>query len=1051
MQARSRSLLASLTPKDRGAPRAARNARLSIPTLLPTRSKMLSLPSISLLLLAMPPAAPAQGQVFTKLNSDLANMATGSVEDFELSADGSWVVYTSYETSDEDDLELYSIPFDLSGPRVQLTSSFVNEVDLRDVEILPTSDTVLFRSDESGQYEIYRVPIDGSSAPTSLTPGLGVGLFDVHPDGQRLIYSFSQTLWVIPIDGSAAPMAIGDPSVFSSSLPTFYTPDNLRVVYSLNNGTNPAVYSSPLDTPNSWTDHTSNWVTGTTLWGPHGMSGDGQHVLFKMRLPGSDNELFTSPMDGSLPPALVNPPLDNPSEEVESFKASPVGNRVVYRSNHQNFTKYQLYSRPADLSAPEKKLSGAMPSDADVQGFGVSPDGQSVVFEADTITNGVLELFVTGIAGGGITQLNPPYATGGDTNSFAFFEDSQWLLFEADAIVDGRDELYAVPLDGSSSAVHLNSSGPSAGFPVFDYIAGPNGSVLFRASSPDGIALYSVPRDGSSAPVRINGPNTNNGGPWFGYQLSADGGEILYRSDENFDNHFQIFGKSFGSAEPRYDLSELPTFVAGDVDSFEISADSQWVVYRADQDVDGFFELYSVPIGGGVPVAIADVQVGNSFLGAWTITDDSQWVVFEGNRDNPGNRYLYRTPIDGSGLPVRINQVLPSNTNNDTYEWTLVGSSIVYTAKDFVAFGANLFVRPLDLSVPEIRLNTEQVVNGAVQDFLVSPNGTHVVYRGDTVINGRDSLFGVPIDGSANSVQLNTNSGENADVDEYVISPDGLHVAFTIDQVNDGSYSVYHAPIDGSSASNLVSHAFATTSGDAYDPKFSLDSTRISYLAYEDFNIDRNLHSADLSGAGHVLLTPVMAPGGDALSNTPISGNRILYRADQIIDTHVDLFVIDDQGASGALDLDPGLPIFADVHDAMVHPDGEQVLYLADPLIEGDRELFSTRLDGSSAPYRISGLMTIAGDANLPHDFLLGRPVYRADQQINGKFEVYWRMIRNSADTPQLNASLDSNRDVLDSAISPDQAFCVYLADQDLDGVNELYSRRTVATLVQKP
>jgi len=39
----------------------------------------------------------------------------------------------------------------------------------------------------------------------------------------------------------------------------------------------------------------------------------------------------------------------------------------------------------------------------------------------------------------------------------------------------------------------------------------------------------------------------------------------------------------------------------GDVwQDFKISADSNRVVYRADQNTDGVYELYSVPIGGGL-------------------------------------------------------------------------------------------------------------------------------------------------------------------------------------------------------------------------------------------------------------------------------------------------------------------------------------------------------------------------------------------------------------------------------------------------------------------
>jgi len=52
-----------------------------------------------------------------------------------------------------------------------------------------------------------------------------------------------------------------------------------------------------------------------------------------------------------------------------------------------------------------------------------------------------------------------------------------------------------------------------------------------------------------------------------------------------------------------YQISgDMVTF--GDVGVFQISADGQRVIYRADQDQDDVFELYSVSIAGGSAVKI---------------------------------------------------------------------------------------------------------------------------------------------------------------------------------------------------------------------------------------------------------------------------------------------------------------------------------------------------------------------------------------------------------------------------------------------------------------
>lgn len=42
----------------------------------------------------------------------------------------------------------------------------------------------------------------------------------------------------------------------------------------------------------------------------------------------------------------------------------------------------------------------------------------------------------------------------------------------------------------------------------------------------------------------------------------------------------------------------------GSVEWFRISTDGNWVVYLADQDTSNAKEIYSVPVGGGVPVRL---------------------------------------------------------------------------------------------------------------------------------------------------------------------------------------------------------------------------------------------------------------------------------------------------------------------------------------------------------------------------------------------------------------------------------------------------------------
>ena len=91
-------------------------------------------------------------------------------------------------------------------------------------------------------------------------------------------------------------------------------------------------------------------------------------------------------------------------------------------------------------------------------------------------------------------------------------------------------------------------------------------------------------------------------------------------------------------------------------------------------------------------------------------------------------------------------------------------------------------------------------------------------------------------------------------------------------------------------------------------------------------------------------------------------------------------------------------------------------------------------------PYKLSGEMVLYGDVD---DFKISsdssRVVYRADQDTNGVDELY--SVPIGGGTPvKLNDLLVADGDVHSFRISPDSSRVVYLADQDTDEVDELYS-----------
>jgi hypothetical protein len=86
-----------------------------------------------------------------------------------------------------------------------------------------------------------------------------------------------------------------------------------------------------------------------------------------------------------------------------------------------------------------------------------------------------------------------------------------------------------------------------------------------------------------------------------------------------------------------------------------ISPDSQRVVYLADQQTDGVYELFSVPILGGAVTRLNDLLVAGGDVTSFKISDDSEWVVYVADQEIDGLPTGHRAPIAGpAGSAERI-------------------------------------------------------------------------------------------------------------------------------------------------------------------------------------------------------------------------------------------------------------------------------------------------------------------------------------------------------------------------------------------------------------
>ena len=136
---------------------------------------------------------------------------------------------------------------------------------------------------------------------------------------------------------------------------------------------------------------------------------------------------------------------------------------------------------------------------------------------------------------------------------------------------------------------------------VYLYRITPDGShVVYRAKQDqaDVNELYSVPIAGpASATVKLNSPLVA-GGEVLGFEISPDSQRVVYSADQAIDNIDELYSVPLSRRPARHQAECRPRRRRQRRRPAKISSDSRYVVYYADQDTDNVYELYSVPIGG---------------------------------------------------------------------------------------------------------------------------------------------------------------------------------------------------------------------------------------------------------------------------------------------------------------------------------------------------------------------------------------------------------------------------------------------------------------------
>jgi hypothetical protein len=155
-------------------------------------------------------------------------------------------------------------------------------------------------------------------------------------------------------------------------------------------------------------------------------------------------------------------------------------------------------------------------------------------------------------------------------------------------------------------------------------------------------------------------------------------------------------------------------------------------------------------------------------------------------------------------------------------------------------------------------------------------------------------------------------------------------------------------------------------------------------------------------------------------------------------------------GSTPSVRLDSVPPPNSGVKGFLISPDSQRVAFWGDQEANGVIELYSAPIDGSAAAVKLNKPLAAGGDVLTEAQISpnSSRVIYTADQDTDEVYELYSVPLAGPASAGvKLNSPLVSEGDLglpptYSNAfkISPDSARVVYYADQDTDGVSELYS-----------
>lgn len=514
-----------------------------------------------------------------------------------------------------------------------------------------------------------------------------------------------------------------------------------------------------------------------------------------------------------------------------------------------------------------RTLLSPLVSGAGILAAALSPDGSRIAVAGSIDNADIFELYVVNPGDSTpVVKVSGPMVSGGNVSGFYWSPDSTRLAYRADQDSDGIFELYTVFADGAGR-VKVSGVMTTGGAVLPNTIAwSPDSNWLaYEADQEEDevFQLYAARADGSQN-NRVSGPMVSGGDIWLGYfQWSPDSARLAYRADQEIDGVYELYTVlPDGGGQVKVSGS---TASGGSVDNFfKWSPNGSRLAYRSDEQVANRQELYTVLADGSgrVRVSVELGPGGNVLFNSYNWSPDGTRIAYKANLTSLDSIIeLFAVSPDGTG-GVKLSGPMTSGGDLFTYSWSPAGDRIAYLADQEIDQSRELYVVVADGS-DRVKVNGDILTGGSVDFYQWSPDGSRLLYRSDEAVINEKELFTV----------LNTGAGRARISDSFVTgrqivdarwSPDGSRVAFMADQRVDDQLELYTVATDGSSLSG-ISGEFVD-GGDIFGYAWSPDSIQIAYTADQEVDEKRELYIVNADGTDQFKASPPSIDNGDVFN-----------------------------------------------------------------------------------------------------------------------------------------------------------------------------------------